>query len=248
MRRSRAFLSLLLVGALGCGATARSTSPRAGQVRAEQAASDAEPPTFDVEAFRKEAERVTKRLEELRNLRLVGMDDRPVPAFVVQAMNGTELDLADVIGREAFVVAFFATWCDACEVKLRSLARALRQCGPMLLVPVSVDGPETRDQVGEYLRSLGIRESPVLASGYPLFAFSYNSFNTVPLLVIVGQNGGLVDYQLGYEVEHERRLLGSLRWAQNIAPLAAPKSLPTRAVVGAEDNAEVGASLPGKDM
>jgi hypothetical protein len=174
-----------------------------------------------------EAERITKQLDELRQLRLVGMDDGPVPAFVVQTADGTELDLAERIGHEAFVVAFFATWCEACERKLRSLTRALRECGPILLVPVSVDGPETRDRVGEYLRSVGISESPVLASDFPLFAFSYNAFDTVPLLVIVGQNGGLVDYQLGYEIEHERRLVGSLRWAQDIAPLAAPTSLPT---------------------
>jgi hypothetical protein len=71
-----------------------------------------------------------------------------------------------------------------------------------------------------------VGEPAVLASDYPLFTFSYNPFNTVPLLVIVGRNGGLVDYQLGYELEHEKRLVASLRLAHVIGPLAKSELLP----------------------
>ena len=93
----------------------------------------------------------------------------------------------------------------------------------MLVIPVSVDGPEAIDEVEEYLGAAGLDGPAVFASDYPAFAFSYDPFDTVPLLVIVGRNGGLVDYQLGDETEQDQRLVESLRLAQVIAPLAAPK-------------------------
>jgi hypothetical protein len=154
------------------------------------------------------------------------MDEGPVPEFEVETVNGTEVDSSRLIGQEPFVVAFFAKWCDACNTKLNSLQRALAKSGSMLVIPVSVDGPETHDRVEPYLRAVGVGEPAVLASDYPLFTFSYNPFNTVPLLVIVGRNGGLVDYQLGYELEHEKRLVASLRLAHVIGPLAKSELLP----------------------
>jgi hypothetical protein len=178
---------------------------------------------LDVEALREESERLAKRLERIRQLRFVGMDEGPVPPFVLAAVDGTEVDSAELVGHRPFVVAFFATWCEACGRKLRSLSRALG-AEPMLVIPISVDGPETRHRIEAYLRGVGLSGPAALASDHPFFTLSYNAFDTVPLLVIVGRNGGLVDYQLGYEPEHERRLVASLRLAHVIGPLARPES------------------------
>ena len=171
-----------------------------------------------------EADRIRSELEAMQNLRFVGMDEGPVPDFDVMSVNGTEFDSSRLIGQEPFVVAFFATWCDACGTKLRSLRRALSRSGSMLVIPVTVDGPETHDRVEPYLRAVGMGEPAVFASDYPLFSLSYNPFNTVPLLVIVGRNGGLIDYQLGNEIEHELRLADSLHLARVIGPLAKSES------------------------
>jgi hypothetical protein len=163
-------------------------------------------------------------VESFRKLRFVGMDDGPVPDFELKAANGAELDSQSLVGREAFVIVFFATWCDLCERKLTSMQRAMAQVGPMRTIPVSVDGPETWPAVSDYLQSVGIYEPAVRAADYPSFALAYNPFATVPLLVIVGRNGGLVDYQLGLESEHEGRLVSSLRLAKTIGPLAKPRA------------------------
>ena len=125
---------------------------------------------------------------------------------------------------QAFVVVFFATWCDSCGQKLTSLQRAVHQLGRMRVIPVSMDGPETWARVPDYLRSFGVREPSVRASEHPFFASSYNPFQMVPVLVIVGKNGGLVDYQLGFELEQEQRLVASLRLAETIGPLAPSRS------------------------
>jgi hypothetical protein len=177
---------------------------------------------FDAQVLQAEAEAAAERLEMLRNLRVVGMDDGPVPDFVVRTTNGTEFNSTELVGQQPFVVAFFATWCKPCGRKLQSLRHALSESGPMLVIPVSVDGPETIDEVEAYLGAKGLDGPAVVASDYPAFAFSYDPFDTVPLLVIVGRNGGLVDYQLGEESEQDQRLVASLRLAQVIAPLAEP--------------------------
>ncbi len=162
-------------------------------------------------------------VESFRKLRFVGMDDGPVPDFELKAANGRLFDSQVMVGHEPFVIAFFATWCELCERKLTSMQRAMSQVGSMRTIPVSVDGPETWASVGDYLSSVGIYEPAVRAADYPDFALAYNPFATVPLLVIVGRNGGLVDYQLGFESEHEVRLVSSLRLAKTIGPLAKPK-------------------------
>lgn len=221
-------LRALLVVTLGCSAAAPPSS---------QVSLDSSPATTrsrvdsgvvgpDGDALRTEAERLIDDLEAMRNLRLVGMDEGPVPDFALESVDGTEFDSAELIGHQPFVVAFFATWCEVCERKLRSLRSALDASGPMLVIPISFDGLRSLDRIERYLRACGIAEPAVLASEYPLMVTSYNPFDTIPLLVIVGQNGGLVDYQLGYEIEHEQRLVASLALAHVIAPLARPARAP----------------------
>ena len=183
------------------------------------------------DALRIQAERWSAQLEAVRDLRIVGMDEGPVPNFKLESPDGAAFDSAELIGREPFVMAFFATWCDVCALKLRSLRRALDDAGSMLVIPVSYDAPASRDRVSSYLRAFGFVEPAVFASDCPLVAMSYNPFDTIPLLVIVGQNGGLVDYHLGYEPEHEERFVASLELAHVIPPLAPPvEAFPIRSM------------------
>lgn len=159
-------------------------------------------------------------LDAAASLRIVGMDDGPVPDFELLAPGGAQYSSKSLVGQRPFVTVFFATWCDYCGPELRHLERALQQVGPMLVIPVSADGAETWSQVPGYLAQYGIHQPAVPARDYPLFSVSYDPFDTVPVLVIVGRNGGLVDYHLGYDPAHAERLVDSLRLAQTIGPLA----------------------------
>jgi peroxiredoxin len=157
---------------------------------------------------------------DLSNLRFVGMDDGPVPDFSLESVQGGHYDSKQLVGERAFLVFFFATWCPACELKLLILRSVLATVGPVTVIAVSMDGPETWPKVHQYLHSHGLDVPLVRASQHLRFTLSYNPFETVPLVVVVGKNGGLVDYQLGYEPGDETRLMASLRLAQRIAPLA----------------------------
>jgi thiol-disulfide isomerase/thioredoxin len=156
---------------------------------------------------------------DLDGIRFVGADSGPVPEFSVQSQDGTTLDSRDLVGVEPFVVMFFATWCQACEMKMPVLKQVVEELGPVKTILVSVDSAETWPQVPGYLKEQNLHFPVVSALSYPRFFASYNPFQAVPLVVVVGRNGGLVDYQMGFADTHEKRLADAIRQARSIGPL-----------------------------
>jgi thiol-disulfide isomerase/thioredoxin len=145
-----------------------------------------------------------------------GDDSGSVPGFDLQAPGGARYRSEELVGHKPFVAVFFATWCDYCEGELKAMQLAFREVGPMPVIPVSVDGPETWDAVPGYLASFGIRAPAVRATDYRGFATAYNPADVLPSLAIVGRDGSLVDYLSGYDPAHAERLLSSLRHAKTV--------------------------------
>lgn len=159
-------------------------------------------------------------LEKLRGLRFVGMDNGPVPVFHVRSTDGRSFDSDALVGDRAFLVVFFASWCPVCEKKLPFVKKALDKLGPLTVILVSADEPETFHQVLGYLRRHGLSHLPVVrATKYPAFALSYDPFSLVPLVVVVGRNGGLVDFQMGITADDSGRLVKAVQLARTIGPL-----------------------------
>ncbi len=148
------------------------------------------------------------------------MDDGPVPDFLVSSTDGQSFDSHALSGKQAFVIVFFATWCPVCEKKLPYVKKALDQLGPLTVILVSADAPETFHQVPAYLKRHGLSQLPVVrATRYPAFALSYDPFSIVPLVVVVGRNGGLVDFQMGIQPNDSDRLIKAVQLARTIGPL-----------------------------
>ncbi len=145
------------------------------------------------------------------------------PDFEVFAQGGVRYSSKTLLGKQPFVAVFFATWCDYCQGELSTMQRALQQVGPMPVIPVSVDGPETWAKVPAYLASFGIHAPAVRASHYRRFAATYNPADILPSVAIVGRNGAIVDYVRGYDPAQADRLLAALRQAKSAAPLALPE-------------------------
>lgn len=232
-RAARAVLALAF-----CGCTQQPPQSEAGAASREaQRAAARQAARAQVAASAQRLELLLGRTREaehdaeaVKSLRIVGMDEGPVPDFELLAPGGGQYSSKSLVGQQPFVTVFFATWCDYCGVQLKALERALAQVGPILVIPVSADGSETWSQVPGYLASYGIRQPAVRAREYPLFSVSYDPFDTVPVLVIVGRNGALVDYHLGYDPAHAERLVASLRLAKSVAPLAASAGLASPAL------------------
>lgn len=164
-----------------------------------------------------QAQVTSRQLDGFRDLQIVGMDSGAVPYFELATPSGERYSSHALVGQQPFVTVFFATWCDYCQVELAAMQRAMAKTGPIRIIPVAVDGPDTWNKVPSYLASFGIHDSPVRATDYPRFAASYNPFDTVPLLVIVGRHGGLVDCLVGYDPAHADRLVTSLELAQSVS-------------------------------
>lgn len=159
-----------------------------------------------------------------------------VPDFEVFAHGGVRYSSKALVGKQPFIAVFFATWCDYCQGELKTIERAFQQTGPVPLIPVSLDGPETWSQVPAYLASFGIHAPAVRANHYRRFAATYNPANILPSVAVVGRNGALVDYLDGYDPAHESRLLASLRYAKAVPPLP-PAELNARNLAVAPLNA-----------
>lgn len=156
---------------------------------------------------------------DLDEIRFVGMDDGPVPEFRLKSVDGRHFDSRDLVGDRAFVFVFFATWCHVCDKKLDAVRRALNRTGQVTMIGVAADDSQTWPAVKPFVQEHGLEMPIVPALSNPKFAISYNPFHTVPLVVVVGRNGGLVDYQLGYQGDDEDRFVLAVQLARNIGPL-----------------------------
>jgi thiol-disulfide isomerase/thioredoxin len=202
----------------GCAASQTGAHPVASASKSKRARPASDQPA----QLYLEPGQESRGARSLEDVRFVGMDDGPVPDFRLRAIDGRWLDSHQLVGERPFVVVFFATWCAVCDLKMPLLRQALAATGPVDVIGVSVDDARTLGKVAPYLKHHGLTNVPIVpARSFPTFAVSYNPFSTVPLVVVVGQNGGLVDYQVGYSPDDEQRLEAAVRLAKRIGPLKA---------------------------
>lgn len=141
----------------------------------------------------------------------------PAPRFQLQTLSGKRIDSAQLIGKRAFVFVFFATWCGVCERKLPEVQRALHVAGEgVLAVGVPVDDESTWEHVPGFVRRFDIGLPLVRGLDHRRFASSYDPFDAVPAVIVVGRNGYVLDAQVGWAPSHYRRLLVALELARTI--------------------------------
>lgn len=220
-------LALLLVASCATPreCTVATHCARAPTTRAAHAAPSASAPEPPLELYLESSDKAKPSgggldPQKLKGLRFVGMDNGPVPRFDVRSSDGRRFDSARLVGHQPFVVIFFATWCPVCENKLPLVKKALDRLGPLTVILVSADDPDTFERVPAYLRRHGLERLPVVrGTDYPAFAVSYDPFSRVPLVVVVGRNGGLVDFQMGITTDDTQRLIKAVELARTIGPL-----------------------------
>jgi len=211
-----------LLATLACSSTPAPTAPAPARAKAanleasiERALHKSRPVVIQVDPT------LPRESFDLEGVKFVGTDNGPVPDFSVESYDGTVFESEQLVGQEPFIMVFFATWCQVCDLKMPVLREALATLGPVKTIMVSVDDAETWPHVAGYLREHQVQFPVVSAQAYPRFFASYNPFQAVPLVVVVGKNGGLVDYQMGYSETHLERLANAIRLARSVGPLKA---------------------------
>jgi thiol-disulfide isomerase/thioredoxin len=154
-------------------------------------------------------------VEQIREPFRVLSPREPVPRFRLIALDGSELDSDTLIGKRPFVVVFFTTWCQVCELTLPLVRELAEQHGPeVTFVGVSIDGPESWDRVAPAVRRHKLNFPIVRGEWFPRFALAYDPVQTVPVVAVIGKNGYLVDYQIGWAADHPRRLRAAVALAR----------------------------------
>lgn len=126
--------------------------------------------------------------------------EQRVPDFRVATEACEVFDSRELVGKQPFVVVFFASWCAVCEHRMPLLRDALRaRSGDVVPVWVSLDdAAEGWTQTDAFLdRHALARRSAVPGRDFLGFSLGYNPFRSVPVVVVVGRSGRVVTVQIG---------------------------------------------------
>lgn len=154
---------------------------------------------------------VTKQPELREPPQLIAPEER-VPEFLLATDSCEIYDSRELIGKKPFVVVFFASWCSVCDHKMPLLRDALERRGAQLIsLFVSLDDATGWTETKEFLIRHGlVPGSAVPGRDFLGFSLGYNPFRSVPVVVIVGRSGRVVDVQVGVREGDASRLLRAL--------------------------------------
>jgi thiol-disulfide isomerase/thioredoxin len=126
-----------------------------------------------------------------------------LPSARLFHLNGGSLDLVSLRGRP-LLLNFWATWCAACRIELPALDKLRESRRDLKIIAVSEDRG-SREQVGRFVRSLGIRNLPIYLdpNGYVAHSDADNrtgapfSLYGMPITYLVTGSGRVLGYMPG---------------------------------------------------
>jgi thiol-disulfide isomerase/thioredoxin len=134
-----------------------------------------------------------------------------VPGFRVETFNGSVLDSRNLVGKDAFVLVFFATWCPVCRYKLPVVRRVADEYSHAVsFFGIVLDPPEDRDRVLRYVASYRLSFPLIDGHRFARFAVAYDPSHTVPVVIVIDRRGFPVEYQSGFSWRDARRLRAAL--------------------------------------
>jgi thiol-disulfide isomerase/thioredoxin len=152
-----------------------------------------------------------------------------VPAFDVTTLDCRSLKSGELVGKRPFVLVFFASWCGVCERKMPSVRAAAAALGDQVdFIGVALDEDETWKNVSSFVERHGLAFPIVRGAHYRSFSLGYDPLGSIPVVVVVGRDGVVVDLQVGYSPFDYNRLVGAAALAEKVRPdtLPLPSSTP----------------------
>lgn len=143
-----------------------------------------------------------------------------VPEFLLSTEDCQVFDSRELVGKQPFVVVFFASWCSVCEHKMPVLRELLAaRTGQITPMFVSLDEAEARGAAREFIARHGFAPDGFVAGREFLgFSMGYDPFRSVPVVVVVGRSGRVVEVQVGVRDGDTDRLEQALDVAIEQAP------------------------------
>lgn len=121
------------------------------------------------------------------------------PDFTLEALDGSTVTLSKQLGKHVVLIDFWATYCDPCLAAmphLDALYRKYRERG-LLVLGVSIDGPDSIAQVRSEVNKLGV-SFPILLDQETRVVSLYNPKTSAPYSVLIGRDGRILSKKEGY--------------------------------------------------
>jgi peroxiredoxin len=144
------------------------------------------------------------------------------PDFTARDVNGATFRLSDHLGKEVILLDFWSTFCEPCKAefpRLKEIYGARRAKG-LLVVGVSMDGPESVSEVPAFVKRYEIN-FPVVLDEDSRIASLYDPKKSMPLSVLISRDGHIAVVREGYNPGDEKVVEADVAKALD-APAATP--------------------------
>jgi peroxiredoxin len=168
---------------------------------------------------------------------------KPAPKLVLTTIDGATIDLAQLYGKKAVYLKFWATWCVPCRQQMPHFEHTYETAGADLaVIAINTGFNDSLDAVRDYQRKLGITMPMVLDDGRAAAAFN---LRVTPQHIVIGRDGRI--QYVGHLADAP--LDAALLAARSAAPHSAPAA--SAAIARANDapvihHYQVGDLLPAK--
>ncbi|HEY9132461.1 MAG TPA: TlpA disulfide reductase family protein [Dyella sp.] len=160
----------------------------------------------------------------------------PAPAMVLKTIDGQTIDLAQLYGKKAVYLKFWATWCIPCREQMPHLERTYEEAGPdMAVIAIDVGFDDSVEEVRKYRRGVGLTMPIVFDDGTLGEAFR---LRVTPQHVVIGRDGRVL--YVGHEAN--ARLDAALQAARTASPL--PPTSPIKTSTADPKPIGVGDTVP----
>lgn len=147
------------------------------------------------------------------------------PEFTLPAAPGGpfrgRFRLAEHIGQRPVVILFWATWCQPCLAELPVYqAEYARYNGRLMVVAISLDGPDSVAEAGPLTRNMGLT-FPVVTDLDTQVTNMYNQRRAAPFSVWIDRTGTIVREREGFSLSERGVIQRGL--AQMVAGQPVPR-------------------------
>jgi peroxiredoxin len=140
------------------------------------------------------------------------------PDFTGRDAQGKTFRLSDHLGKQVVLLDFWATFCEPCKAELGHLQELVAHDGGkgLLVVGVSMDGPETSADVPAFVKRFGLT-FPVVLDDDSRIASVYDPKKSMPLSVLIDRAGHVVAVREGYNPGDEKLVDADVEGALGLA-------------------------------
>ncbi|MBI5086032.1 MAG: TlpA family protein disulfide reductase [Acidobacteria bacterium] len=135
------------------------------------------------------------RLERAFSRPAADLNGKPAPELSLQSLTGETVSLSQFRGK-IILLDFWAAWCAPCRTQLPALARLHRESKDQGVVLLGINDDESPEIALKYLRENGY-DWQNLFDGTQKDARAKFKVAGIPALVVIDQQGVIVEYQVG---------------------------------------------------